>query len=244
MPATTDVAGKSALLNVFAKYGGFGGLALFVFLSLFSRFADFKAFFGQMDADQTYKLIMTFMILTFALCIFGLACWVYVKLMTNDVRATRTALLILLIVIVYGGAMLAMRSQLYANIDHSLNGDAASQPRVGTHVPPPEKTTQRVLIGSGFGLQVDGCQSHGQDFAATAPGELDRTKGGAGNAPPGFDLDVSGNNGHGVRNIQVDGNTIKFQAYADGPGTQEGAFGCVGGKGANVNVNVYAYVKQ
>ena len=67
--------------------------------------------------------------------------------------------------------------------------------------------------------------------------------------PKGFELEVTGNNGHGVRNIAVSGNTITFEAFADGPGTvQGGSFGipktCVDAKGANVNVNVYAYVKR
>jgi hypothetical protein len=236
---------QSALLNTFGKYGGFGGLALFVFLNLFSRFGDFKAFFGHMDADQTYRLIMTFMILTFALCIFGLACWVYVKVTADDAKALRTALLTLLITIIYGGAMLATRDQLQANITHSLGyGNAPEPPASVAQVPPPERTTQRLLAGSNFGFQVGGCQSLGKVFSATAPGEIDGSKGGAGSAPPGFDLEITGNNGHGVRNIQVDGNTIRFEAYADGPGTQQPLVGCVGAQGANVNVNVYAYVKQ
>jgi hypothetical protein len=107
-------------------------------------------------------------------------------------------------------------------------------------VKPGQKVTQRVVVGGNFGLQVDGCESRGQRFSAAAPGEVDASQG----SYRGFDLDVMGNNGHGVRNISVDGNTISFEAYADGTGTREGVLGCVGAKGANVSVNVYAYVKK
>ena len=87
--------------------------------------------------------------------------------------------------------------------------------------------------------QFNGCESQGQKiFGQTAPGELDPSKG----SYRGFDLEVTGNNGHGVRNVSPDGNTISFEAYAEAPGTREGVLRCVGAQGANVNVNVYAYV--
>ena len=80
----------------------------------------------------------------------------------------------------------------------------------------------------------------GKNFPATAPGELDPRKG----SYRGFDLEVTGNNGHGVRNVSPDGNTISFEAYADtAQAPARGVLGCVGAQGANVNVNVYAWIE-
>lgn len=137
---------------------------------------------------------------------------------------------------------LNLTSWLTGPTESKQMGGAPSQIPVeqGEPTTPIQKTTQRILAGGNYGLQVDGCQSRGQQFAASAPGELDPTKGGY----RGFDLDVTGNNGHGVRNISVEGNTIRFEAFADGKGTQQGMLGCVGAEGANVNVNVYAYIKE
>lgn len=118
----------------------------------------------------------------------------------------------------------------------------------------PEQTSRstviqssRFQIGNNLGFSVGGCESRGQDYTVRAWGPVDRSKPGVGGAPNGFEIEVSGNNAHGVRNIQANGpNAISFQAWADGPGSKQGLpFGgtvCVGAEGANVAVNVFAWI--
>ena len=180
--------GGSGQLATFANYGGFGGLVLFVFLTLFSRFGDLKPLFGKMDAEQTYHLLMTFMILTFALCIFGLLCWVYVQTVKGKNQTGRvTALVILLCALIFGGAMWATRDDTKAHIAESLNDSpfrnshpapnvSASPTPVFEATPAPQRTTQRVLAARNFGFSVGGCESKGLPYRADISGELDTTR--------------------------------------------------------------------
>jgi hypothetical protein len=115
-----------AQLTTFAKTGGFGGLILFVFISLFSRFADLKPLFGKMDAEHTYRLIMTFMILTFVLCVLGLVCWVYVSAQKKESHSKRVALLVLLATLLGCGSLWATRFQIQENIAKSFGDDQPS----------------------------------------------------------------------------------------------------------------------
>lgn len=122
----------------------------------------------------------------------------------------------------------------------------ATQPPAST---PPQSTSERVLIAKDMALSVGGCESRATHFRVTASGRVDRSKGGAGGAPPGFDFEIRGNNPQGVRNIQLTAETVlEFDVYADGPGTRQsiplGGSICVGGEGANVSVDVYAWVFQ
>lgn len=249
LPATSEQESSFNALELFAKFGGFGGLVLFVFLTLYSRFADLKPIFGQLTAQETYSLLMTFMYLTFGLCVFGLVCYVFLTLQSRNRRATVQTLVILLAALVIGGATWATNGKIRDNVDISMSGPSARaqnanvQPTQTSQPSPLPKAGVRTLVAGNLGFSVDGCKSRGQQFAATANGEVDRDQGGQGGAPHGFDLEVTGNNGHGVRNITVKDNTISFEAFADGPGTNEGMLGCVGAQGANVNVNVYAYIR-
>ncbi|GEM_PF-5791845 len=113
-----------------------------------------------------------------------------------------------------------------------------------------ESQSKRMQIASNIGFSVGGCESLGHDYKVTAPGPIDTSKPGVGGAPSGFEIQVSGNNAHGVRDIALAGsNSITFQAYADGPGTKQSlpwpinSTVCVGAQGANVAIDVYAWIK-
>jgi len=231
-------------LKLFGRIGGFGGLVLFVLLTLFSQLKDFKPFFQKMTGNQSYHLLFTFLTLVFAICVLGLVCWVYVGLKKGSLTGTRASLIALLGALVLGGALWSTAHAMPVEPPPAKDKPIQNP----TPTPTPAKQTFKRLIGKDFGFAVGGCEGHGQGFSATAPGDLDRSQGGSGGVP-GFDLEITGNNGHGVRNVSASGNTISFEAFADGPGTvQGGSFGiprvCVGGQGANVNVNVYAHVKE
>ena len=120
-PAATQLgSGNDAgLLALFGKIGGFGGLVLFVFLSLFARFADLKPIFGALTAQQTYRLLMVFMILVFMLAVFGLVCWVYTNNQKKESRAVKTGLLILLALVLFGIVAWTTKDQTVDNIAKS-----------------------------------------------------------------------------------------------------------------------------
>jgi hypothetical protein len=96
----------SGLLGTFGKYGGFGGLILFVFFTLFSRIPFPAALFSQVSAEETYKLLALFMILTFILCIVGLGLWGYVRLKENPRNKTTVISGVALAFSLGGGALL------------------------------------------------------------------------------------------------------------------------------------------
>jgi hypothetical protein len=123
-------------LGIFAKVGGFGGLVLFVFIGLFSRFADLKPLFGKMNADQTYKLVLTFLILTFSLCVLGLVSWVYISAAKKDSHTKRIALLVLLAALLAGGSLWATRYQTEVNIAKTMGGDGIPVPAPVRFEPP------------------------------------------------------------------------------------------------------------
>ncbi len=108
-------------LPTFAKYGGFGGLVLFVFVVLFSKFGDLKPLFGNLNASQTYNLIVFFMLLVFFFSVFGLVVWVIVNNQKRELRAVRTGLLVLMALILCGVAAWATINGTREHIVESLN---------------------------------------------------------------------------------------------------------------------------
>jgi hypothetical protein len=124
-------------LALFGKYGGFGGLVLFVFLSLFTRFADLKPIFGNLSANQTYSLIVIFMVLVFIFAVFGLVCWVYVNNQKRESRAVRVGLLVLMALVAFGIAAWATIGQTKENVAKSLNNrDSDGGSNTGSPTPP------------------------------------------------------------------------------------------------------------
>jgi hypothetical protein len=108
------------LLAIFAKYGGFGGLVLFVFLTLFSMFGNLKPFFNKVTPDQTYHIIVIFMVLVFSFSVIALLCWVRIKQQESNSRKSRGSIILLIILIVAGLGAWASTSQIKKNIDKWL----------------------------------------------------------------------------------------------------------------------------
>lgn len=106
----------------------------------------------------------------------------------------------------------------------------------------------RTKIGGSFEVVAGGCQDRAQVFSATAPGEIDTTKGGAGGAPAGFEIALNGNGSHGVRNISSTGKTISFDLHAEGGGAMNDiplvGRKCINPTGANAAADVFAWVLQ
>jgi hypothetical protein len=119
--------GSSSQLAIFGRVGGFGGLVLFVFVTLFSRFADLKPIFGNLSPAQTYNLLLIFMVLVFIFAVFGLVCWVYVNNQKKESRSVRVGLLILMALIAFGIGAWATMNQTRENVAKSLTPDLESQ---------------------------------------------------------------------------------------------------------------------
>jgi hypothetical protein len=101
---------------------------------------------------------------------------------------------------------------------------------------------QKVMIAQDRAVQADGCSERSQWFTASAPGELDLSRGGTGGAPPGFEFDIRGNNDREVRHAGRDGQSVSFEAWTRGRGSD--TFGvCLGAEGSNVSIDVYAWIK-
>jgi len=120
---------------------------------------------------------------------------------------------------------------------------AAPVGATGGATPSPAKESVRTKIGSNFAVSADGCKDTARTFTVTATGRLDTSRGGQGGAPMGFDFVITGNNSHGVRDASATGNSVTFTLHAEGRGTNQGVFGCVGAEGANAAADVYAWVQ-
>lgn len=107
-------------LAIFAKYGGFGGLVLFVFLTLFSMFGNLKPFFNKVTPDQTYHIIVIFMVLVFSFSVIALLCWVRIKHQESNSRKSRGSIILLIILIAAGLGAWASTSQIKRNIEKRL----------------------------------------------------------------------------------------------------------------------------
>jgi hypothetical protein len=103
-------------VSSFGKYGGFGGIVFFSFITLYSRFGDLKPLAEKTNPEQSYKILMTFLILTFVLSVLGLGCWVYTSSIGKNHKDTRTAALFLLTTLLGGGSVWATRYQTHNNI--------------------------------------------------------------------------------------------------------------------------------
>lgn len=170
--------GATSQLATFGKYGGFGGLVLFLFSSVYPRFGDLKPLLQKLDPDHAYKLIMACMILTFAMCIFGLVCWVYVKRSERQEAAVRSTLLILVAAVIFGGAMWATRDQTQVNIARSVElPPPTHESDSPVNENPPVKTlrVEGVPVPSDFRMkntiQHSGC-SCSPDRGISFPGDL------------------------------------------------------------------------
>jgi hypothetical protein len=123
-----------------------------------------------------------------------------------------------------------------------IYGDMILPPEVlagGQRVP---LVPQKVMIAQDRAVSADGCSEQSQWFTASAPGELDLTRGGEGGAPAGFDFDVRGNNDREVRHASRDGQSISFEAWTRGKGSGVPGL-CIGAEGSNISVDVYAWIK-
>lgn len=129
-------------LPIFAKYGGFGGLVLFVFIVLFSKFGDLKPLFGNLDAGQTYNIIVFFMLLVFIFSVFALVVWVVTNNQKREVRAVRVGLLVLMALVLCGVAAWATVNGTKEHISESLGQSpeqsAAATPAETVSVRPPD----------------------------------------------------------------------------------------------------------
>ena len=114
---SAQLSKKSAgLLVTFAKYGGFGGLVLFVFWTLFSMFGDLKPFFSKLSPEHTYSVIIVFMLLVFVFSVVALVCWVYVQSLEKKRKQVRAGMLILTVLILSGIGAWANTGQIKNNI--------------------------------------------------------------------------------------------------------------------------------
>lgn len=102
------------------------------------------------------------------------------------------------------------------------------------------KTSHKVLVKRDLAVKAEGCERRAEPFTIPVSGSIDVSKGWS--TAPGFELDVRGNNGHGVTDLRiVNGQTVSFTAWAQGPGAGVPGL-CIGAEGANVSVDVYAWI--
>ncbi len=103
------------------------------------------------------------------------------------------------------------------------------------------RVSTRVRVGGAFNVEAGGCQNVAVPKEATAPGDVDTSKGGGGSAPSGWDIEPAGNGSHSIRDVTANGRRLTFTLQAEGGGTS--ALGaCVNPTGANSAANIYAYV--
>lgn len=102
------------------------------------------------------------------------------------------------------------------------------------------RSSQKVLILRDAAIpSVEGCAQESRTVSAVARGLVDKSRGASGT--PGFEFDVRGNNEHGISDVTVlDDRTVSFKEWAHGKGVRLGV--CFGAEGANVSVDVYAWV--
>ena len=110
----------SQWLLIFARYGGFPGFVLFIFLTLFSMFGNLKSIFGPLNEQHTYRLIVIFLVLVFTFAVFALACWVYVKTKETGLQKARLGMFLLMVLIVAGIGAAASTGKIKSNVRRSL----------------------------------------------------------------------------------------------------------------------------
>lgn len=122
----------------------------------------------------------------------------------------------------------------------AILADSAFRQAVWSRAATVSKQSQKVLVRRDIALPADGCERRSEKFSVTALGKVDRSRGLR--EAPGFEFDVRGNNDHGISDIGlVESNMVSFSVWAKGKGTNAAGV-CLGAEGANVSVDVYAWV--
>jgi hypothetical protein len=86
--------GEHSQVAVFGRHG-IGGLALFGCLFIYCRFGNLGAILAKLSPEQTYRLMMTLLVLTFCVTLIALVCDVFKK--TRDGKLGTLIVIIVLI---------------------------------------------------------------------------------------------------------------------------------------------------